>query len=264
MDLLSSSIDFFNDNLATTTEQLSASPRDFSEGLFNMVKLVNEALTPLAIGLLITYFIFSFYEHAVTFKMNDYKIFGTHIIKLTLGIIILLNNLVILELFYYVGSTVLNRVQIGDGSALLLDSEEILGLFGEVNLFLDILKALEIFFSQLALIITLNLVNFVISWAVLSRMFEIYIYLAFGPIAMCSFVNDMTRGIFKSYITNFCVVVLKGAVIVFTIQMYQTYVADTATIGENVFTSVFMSSFLLVALITTSEKLSRTIVGSLK
>lgn len=268
MDILSDNINNFNEAVTTASEKLSKSPEMFSDGLYNMVLNVNNALIPLSIALLMTYYIFSFYEMAVTFKMNDYKQYGTGIINFAVGAVLLNNNIGILNIFYYISNNVLRKITIINTSTILIDPETIKGLWEGVNFWDGAGLFFEMFFCQIILVMILFVANFVISFAVLSRMFEIYVYMAFAPIAMCSFVSATTRGIFKNYITNFCAVVLKSSVIVLVLQMYQIYMADNvSTIAEegwDYFWNSCIAGLLIIILILGAEKISKTIVGALK
>lgn len=261
-------IEMFNNSVSNATDMIAQSPQVFSNGLYVMVETINKALTPLAIGLLVTYFIFSFYEKAVTFKMQDYKLFATEVIQLVMGITILSNNLKILEMFYWISNTVLKKVQIETTSPMLIDVEVMNEMFEDVSIWSDAGLWLESAFIKIILIISLLSVVFIVSFVVISRMFEIYIYLGLAPLAMCSFVNETTRPIFKGYITNFASVVLKGAIFVFIIQMYQVYISDSITTslaeGELYPIQIAISALILITLLMGAEKISKTIVGSLK
>lgn len=268
MDFLSDNINSFNEMIISATEKLSQTPQEFSGGLYSMVVNINEALMPLAIALLMTYFIFSFYEKAVTFKMDDPKIFGTGIIYFAVAVVILKNNLGILNIFYQIGNTILRKVTIVSTSTIVIDPQVIEGLWEDVSFWDGAGAFFEMFFCQVLLIIIIFIANFVITFVVISRMFEIYAYMAFAPIAMCSFVSDTTRGMGKDYIINFCTVVLKSSVIALILQMYLTYMVDrSSTIADGgmaYFWESAISSLIIIVLILGAEKMSSTIVGKLK
>lgn len=268
MDILSDNINAFNEAVVTASEKLSKSPEVFSPGLYNMVVNVNNALVPLSMALLMTYYIFSFYEKAVTFKMNDYKQIGTGVINFTLGAVLLKSNIGILNIFYYVSNTILKKITVTNSSAILIDPAVIEGLWEGVSFWDGVGTFFEMFFCQIVLVIILFVANFIISFVVISRMFEIYIYMAFAPLAMCSFVSDTTRGIFKGYITNYCALVLKSAIIVLILRMYQTYMADNMLTmtesGAGYFWNSCIAGLLIITLIIGAEKISKTIVGTLK
>lgn len=267
-DVLSDNINNFNDAINLATEKFSKSPKEFSSGLYSMVLNVNEAVVPLAMALLMTYFIFSFYEKAVTFKMKNYEVFGTAIINLALGFTILKNNVNILNIFYYISNTVLNKIMLTDTGSILIEPEVITSLWEDISFWDGVGPFIEMVFCQLLLVIILFVANFIITFAVISRMFEIYIYMALAPIAFCSFVSDTTRGIFKTYMTNFCSILLKSSIIVLTLQMYQVYVIDAVSIlpqeGMGYFWNCCISGILVITLILGAEKISKTVVGTLK
>lgn len=269
MDILTDNINNFNEAVSKAVERLSMPPQDFSGGIYNMVLTINEALIPLGIAFLLTYFIFSFYDKAINFKMNDYKIFASTLLSFILSVVFLMLNLDILNMFFAVSNTVLHIVTIPYSSGtLIIDPDVINSLWDGISFWKDIGMFFEMVFSQILLVIILFIANFIILFVTISRMFEIYIYMAFAPIPMCTFVNDNTKNIGKSYITNFCAVVLKSSVICFILQMYQMFIIDIAPAltsdSATYFWATAISGLLLIVLIISAEKMSEKIVGQLR
>ncbi len=269
MDFVTDNINNFNKAITNAITGLTQKPEDFSSGIYELVKNINEALVPLAMALLLTYFIFSFYENAVTFKMQDYKVYVTGIINLMIGVTILNYNLDILNIFYEISNTILRKISFfSTSTAMIIDADKIITLWEGVDIWSGAALFFESLFCQMFLVIILFIAQFVITFVILARMFEIYAYMAFAPIAMCSFVSNSTSNIGKGYITNFCVVVLKSSVIVLILEMYQTYLVDQASTmadsGFGYFWGVAISGLLMITLIIGAEKISQKVIGSLK
>lgn len=270
MDFLSDNIEKFNEVASTAVEQFAMLPQEFSAGIYEMVVGVNGALVPFAMALLITYYIFSFYDKAVNFKLNDYKVYVGSLISLAIGLIVLENNLSILQIFYMLNNTILNKIGASSTYVTIIDAEILTELFNseEVNVFTNTFSFVMMFFAQIVLIIVSWIASAVVQFTVLSRMFEIYVLLAFAPIAMCSFSNDTTRGIGKNYMTNFCAIVLKGSVIIFVLKLYNMYLIDNALTmtgtGWAYIINAVISALMMIMLILGAEKLSKVIIGTLK
>lgn len=264
MDVLEDLINKFNTSINTATGQFAITPSEYNGTVYANIVKINEYLISIGMIFLFAYFTYDLYCKFIDFKFKDYKIYISSFAKLAIGIAILENNLYILEMIMFIANQILDAITgLGDVEMTvnidrLKEDYENLSTFGKLDA-----KGMILITSVILL-----LDNFIIIWVVLARMIELFIYIAFAPLAMSSFTSEKTSGIGKEYILNIFSVCLKASVVVLALQIYKWTVVGAGT-GEytnlnSYLHNLALSGIILLTLIIGAEKISKTIVGHIR
>lgn len=268
---LENALNIWNSKLAEIWQLVSVSPQDFKGGaIWTAISTINGSLQAIGLALLVLFFTVGVVKTTGSFAEvkkpeQAFKLFIRFILAkavITYGMELLTGLFVIAQ---GIMSSIMTSVGLTapDGAVLpaeLISSIEACNLFESIPLWaVTIIGGLFI-----------TVLSFILILTVYGRFFKLYMYTALAPIPLSTFAGEPTQNVGKSYIKNYCGVLLEGAVIVLACVIFTLFasappVVDRTTapvtqvwtyIGELVF-----NMLVLVGTIKISDRIVHEMMG---
>lgn len=217
--------DLFNGVLNTLDENLFSSSGTFSPVLNIVRTIYDDVVTPIAIMLIIMYFLLHVIEK-LTSENFTWEQLAREICMLLVGKFMIEYGFEILEVLFSLGLNVLNNLSStfgGPGSTTAaIDGEALLNTFKESRSINGILGDM----MMIAYLLFPRLLSWIMGLAVkvicYTRVIEIYLRAAYAPIALSDFFQNGMNGSGWRFLKNFMAVCLQGAIILTIAVIYST------------------------------------------
>ena len=268
---LENALETWNSKLSEIWQLLTTSPQEFKGGsIWSVMVNINGAVQAIGLALLVLFFVVGVVRTCGSF--TDVKK-PEHALKLFIRFAIAKGVItygleLMLALFNIVQgtiSTIMTSAGFGTPNQTTLPAEmvttiESCGFFESIPLWAVTLIG--------GLFITV--LSFIMIMTVYGRFFKLYMYTALAPIPLSTFAGEPSQNVGKSFIKNYCAVLLEGAVIVLACIIFSLFASTPpvvnpdaaavtqvwAYIGELVF-----NMLVLVGAVKMSDRIIREMMG---
>ena len=268
---LENALETWNSKLSEIWQLLTTSPQQFKGGsIWSVMVNINGAVQAIGLALLVLFFVVGVVRTCGSF--TDVKK-PEHALKLFIRFAIAKGVItygleLMLALFNIVQgtiSTIMTSAGFGTPNQTTLPAEmvttiESCGFFESIPLWAVTLIG--------GLFITV--LSFIMIMTVYGRFFKLYMYTALAPIPLSTFAGEPSQNVGKSFIKNYCAVLLEGAVIVLACIIFSLFASTPpvvnpdaaavtqvwAYIGELVF-----NMLVLVGAVKMSDRIIREMMG---
>lgn len=268
---LQNALDTWNSKLSEIWQLLTTSPQDFKGGsIWNVMVTINGAVQAIGLALLVLFFVVGVVRTCGSFTEVKKP---EHALKLFIRFAIAKGVItygleLMLALFNIVQgtiSTIMTSAGFGTPNQTTLPSEMITTI-EECGFF----ESIPLWAVTLIGGLFITVLSFIMIMTVYGRFFKLYMYTALAPIPLSTFAGEPSQNVGKSFIKNYCAVLLEGAVIVLACIIFSLFASTPPVVDENAaaVTQVWayigelvFNMLVLVGAVKMSDRIIREMMG---
>lgn len=261
----------FTELIQNNAALLGKNVDEYASGAYALVlKLHESVMIPLGVILLTFFFsyaLFQIVEQKSHLQEGGHQMILKELVKLVIGILLVVHAMDILYYIFWVAQRVIAVAALTTtGDVRFAGIDKLLQL--AQNLVADErVGALIVLWFITAIIRAFYLiVSVYVSFIVLSRAIELYLYLAVAPIPIAGMLYKEFGQMGQGYVKHMLALALQGLLILLAIVLWQTIAGDVffkATYDDMwaILLQVILSSVVLIALLGKTGTVAKTVLG---
>jgi hypothetical protein len=240
-----------NEKVGTIAGEVGQTPKDWNEGIFNLIQTLSETVIVPIAGMIITFVLCYELITMVTQKNNFHEFetfnFFLWIFKAYIAIYLVTNTFNITMAVFDVGQYIVN------GAAGVISTETAVDASTAVTTLTDSLEAMDIgdlfllCMETMVISMTMSILSVIITVIMYGRMIEIYLYTSVAPIPFATMTNKEWGNIGNNYLKGLFALAFQGFFMLVCVGIYSVLV-QAMTISDNLHGAMFSVAAYTVVL----------------